>query len=167
MWPGYDLSGLSLLIYRPGEWALVLNPKTKLDGSGPYPASWPRLGVPAILHIGPTPGLVGQLELTYLLGREPIVAIPIPNPIGRPDPHRARSPVAFIVHEAFHGYQRAAFHEANELSDEEYPILDATNSARAALEMRTLGEALAAVQRGDRSNARRWARMFLAERRFR
>ena len=66
VWPGYDLSLQPFLVYRPGRWAVVLNPPGEIEGYRPYPESWPQLGVAALLHLGSTPGLVGQLEFDFV-----------------------------------------------------------------------------------------------------
>jgi len=167
VWPGFDLSSQPLLVYRPGQWAIVLNPPEDVAGYGPYPASWPPLGAPALLHSGAIGGLVGQLEFDYQVGSTTTVAIPIADNLpGQPQP-RVRALFGFVVHEAFHQFQRSAFRGVDEPSEERYPILDRQNNARAALEMRILEDAVRAVERLDSAGARRLAGMFIAQRRFR
>ena len=167
VWPGYDLSLQPFLIYRPGQWAVVLNPPGPIEGYRPYPESWPHLGTAALLHVGATPGLVGQLEFDFLVGPLKTVAVPLADNLPEQTRERARSLFAFVVHEAFHQFQRAAFGEVNEPSEEQYPILDSENSARAALEIHILEDAVRAVERRDLADARRFTSLFLAERRFR
>ncbi len=167
VWPGYDLSLQPFLVYRPGQWAVVLNPPGPIEGYQPYPESWPRLGAPALLHQGATPGLVGQLEFDFPVGPVTMVAVPLADDLRGQARARARSLFAFVVHEAFHQFQRSAFREVNEPSEEQYPILDPANSARAALEVHILEDAVRAVERQDLAASRRLAGLFLAQRRFR
>jgi hypothetical protein len=167
VWPGYDLSVRPFLVYRPGRWAVVLNPPGEIEGYRPYPESWPRLGAPALLHLGVTPDLMGQLEFDFPVGRFTMVAVPLADELPEQARARARSLFAFVVHEAFHQFQRSAFREVNEPSEEQYPILDTANSARAALEIHILEDALRAVERGDSAGSRRLTGLFLAQRRFR
>jgi len=167
VWPGYDLASQPFLVYRPGQWAVVLNPPGSIEQYRPYPESWPRIGAPALLHLGATPGLVGQLELDFPVGPSSMAAIPLVD--GLPDRvlQRPLSLFAFVVHEAFHQFQHSAFGEVDEPSEEEYPILAAPNSARAALEMHVLEDALHAAERHDPAAVRAFTGLFLAERSFR
>jgi hypothetical protein len=167
VWPGYDLSVQPFLVYRPGQWAVVLNPPGDIDGYLPYPRSWPQLAAPALLHLGATPGLVGQLEFDFPVGSARAVAIPIADHLPEQALARARSLFAFVVHEAFHQFQRATFGEVDEPPEERYPILDTENSARAALEIHILEDAVRAVAERDPAGARRFTALFLAQRRFR
>lgn len=167
VWPGYDLSKQPLLIYRPGQWAVVLNPPGAIEGYRPYPKSWPHLGVPAVLHLGATAGLIGQLEFDFPVGPISTVAVPLADNLPAQALQRARSLFAFVVHEAFHQFQRTAFGDISEPSEEEYPILDTENSARAALEIHILQDAVGAVESRDVAGARRFTGLFLAQRRFR
>lgn len=167
VWPGYDLSLQPFLVYRPGRWAVVLNPPGEIEGYGPYPASWPHLGALALLHFGATPGLVGQLEFDFPVGGVTMVAVPLADDLSEQGLARALSVFAFVVHEAFHQFQRSAFREVNEPSEEQYPILDTANSARAALEIHILEDAVRAVERRDLAGSRRMTGLFLAQRRFR
>jgi hypothetical protein len=167
VWPGYDLSLHPFVVYRPGRWAVVLNPPGEIEGYRPYPESWPQLGAPALVHFGATPALVGQLEFDFAVGPTTTVAIPLADNLPEQPLERARSLLAFVVHEAFHQFQRSAFREVNEPSEELYPILDTANSARVALEMHILEDAMRAVERRDRPGVRRLTGLFLAQRRFR
>lgn len=167
VWPGYDLSLQPLLVYRPGRWAVVLNPPGKIEGYRPYPESWPHLGAPALLHQGATPALVGQLEFDFPVGPTAMVAVPLADDLPAQALARPRSLFAFVVHEAFHQFQRTAFGEVDEPSEEQYPILDTANSARAALEIHILEDAVRAVERRDLAGSRRLTGLFLAQRRFR
>jgi hypothetical protein len=166
-WPGYDLSSQPFLVYRPGKWAVVLNPPGEIEDYRPYPPSWPPLAGPALLHLGTNPDLVGQLEFDFPVGRFTMAAVPLGEAFPEDASARASPMFAFVVHEVFHQFQRGAFREVDEPSEEKYPILDAANSARAALEMRILEDAVRAVERGDTGDARRLTGWFLAERRFR
>jgi hypothetical protein len=166
-WPGYDLSEQPFLVYRPGKWAVVLNPPGAIEDYRPYPPSWPPLGAPALVHLGGNPDLVGQLEFDFPVGDVTTVAIPLADNLPEEPVARASSAFAFVVHEAFHQFQRGAFREADEPSEERYPILDAANSARAALEMRIVADAVRALERADSASVRRLTGWFLAERRFR
>jgi hypothetical protein len=167
VWPGYDLSLQPFLVYRPGQWAVVLNPPGDIEGYQPYPASWPQLASPALLKLGATPGLVGQLEFDFPVGSTTTVAVPLADNLPEHALERARSLFAFVVHEVFHQFQRARFGEVDEPSEERYPILDTGNSARAALEIHILEDAVRAVERRDLAGARRLTGLFLAQRRFR
>jgi len=167
VWPGYDLSSQPFLVYRPRRWAVLLNPPREIEGYRPYPESWPQLGAPAMVHLGATPDLLGQLEFDFTVGPITTVAIPLADNLPEQALERARSLFAFVVHEAFHQFQRSAFREVNEPSEELYPILDTANSARAALEIHILEDAVRAVERRDLAGARRLTGLFLAQRRFR
>ena len=61
------------------------------------------------------------------------MAIPLADNLPEEAVERVRSLFAFVVHEAFHQFQRSAFREVSEPSEGLYPILDTANSARAAL----------------------------------
>jgi len=167
VWPDYDLSSQPFLVYRPGRWAVLLNPPGKIEGYRPYPESWPQLGTMAQVHLGAIPDLVGQLEFDFAVGPITTVAIPLADNLPEQTLERARSLFAFVVHEAFHQFQRSAFREVDEPSEELYPILDTANSARAALEIHILEDAVRAVERRDLAGARRLTDWFLAQRRFR
>ena len=91
VWPGYDLSSQPFLVYRPGQWAVVLNPPSKIEGYQPYPESWPRLGAPALLHLGAIPGLVGQLEFDFSVGSITTVAVPLADNLPEQALARSRS----------------------------------------------------------------------------
>jgi hypothetical protein len=167
VWSGYDLSLQPFLIYRPGRWAVLLNAPGDVEGFQPYPESWPRLATPALLRLGDTPGLVGQLEFDLPVGTARVVAVPLADNLPEQTLARAKSLFAFVIHEAFHEFQRTAFSTADGPSEERYPILDTENAARAALEMHILEDAVRAVARRDLAGARRFTRLFLAQRRFR
>lgn len=167
VWPGYDLSTQPFLVYQPGQWAVVVNPPGEIEGYQRYPESWPQLGAPALLHLGDTPDLVGQLEFDFAVGPITTVAIPLADNLPGQALERARSLFAFVVHEAFHQFQRSTYREVDEPSEEQYPILDTANSAGAALEIHILEDAVRAVERGDSAGARKLTDLFLAERRFR
>jgi hypothetical protein len=96
-----------------------------------------------------------------------MVAIPLADNLPAHALERARSLFAFVVHEVFHQFQRSTFGEVDEPSEEQYPILATENSARAALELHILADAVRAAERHDLAEARRFTSLFLAQRRFR
>jgi hypothetical protein len=167
VWPGYDLSEQPFLVYRPGRWAVVFNPPGALEDYQLYPPSWPSTGARALVHLGDNPDLVGQLEFDFPVGNITVAAVPLGETLPEDALARASSVFAFVVHEAFHQFQRGAFREVDEPSEERYPILDAANSARAALEMRILEDAVQAVERRDSASVRQSTDWFLAQRLFR
>ena len=163
-WPGYDLSAQPFLVYRPEQWAVLVNPRGSAAGFAPYPAHWPRLGAPALLHAGPSEGLVGQLVFDYQVGDTTVVAVPILTETARQLGSPWRYLFGFVAHEAFHQFQRSAFREIDTPAEEAYPILDARNNALAALEMHVLRDASLAVAAGDGAAARHLAGLFAAVR---
>lgn len=154
LWPGYDLSRQPFLVYGP-DWALLVNPRGVPPG---FEAATLPGDIDAARHCGALPGLAGQLAFDYQLGDDTVAAIPLTADL---PPVYA---LGFVVHEAFHQFQHAHFAEEDEPSEEAYPILDAENSARAALELRILADAAARLARGDTVGARQSARAFLAAR---
>jgi hypothetical protein len=158
IWPGYDASARPLLLYVPDRWALLLNAPTVPEGFTPYPADWPPLGAPAALHRGTLGDLSGQLEFDFEVAGVRVAAVPFL-------PSMLASPVqafAFVVHEAFHQYQRERFGGVESGSEERYPMLDTVNTALTVVEMRLLADAVAAVARGDRAAVLGDARAFIA-----
>jgi hypothetical protein len=139
-----------------------------VEGFSPYPADWPPLGVPALLHRGTLGRLAGQLE--FDLDIDGFRTVAIAPAAGVPGGRRAAVGLGFmfIVHEAFHQFQRDAFLSlAGDEPEEEYPILDGENTALASLEMHLLMDAIDAAARGDTVLTREIAGEFLAVRRER
>jgi len=165
LWPGYDLAVQPVLVYRPGRWVVLLNPPPETAGFNDYPADWPPLGVPVRWRPGPDPGLVGQLVFDHDLGTCRVAAIPLDPPPGVESP--AVYLFQFVIHEAFHQFQRTTFRDVEIPTEEKYPILDSENAAQAALEMFILRDAVRAAAHGDAAAAREMAAMFIAVRRYR
>lgn len=163
-WPGYDLSIQPFLVYRPEQWAVLVNPRGAAAGFAAYPTHWPRLGASALLRTGPIEGLVGQLVFDYQTGDTTVVAVPILTETARQLGSPWRYLFAFIAHEAFHQFQRSAFREIDTPAEEAYPILDARNNALAALEMHVLRDAGLAAEARDTAAARHFAALFAAVR---
>lgn len=156
LWPGYDPASRSLLAYRPGGWAVLVNPPAPdPPGWAPYPEEWPPLSPPALVKRDGVDGLVGQLSFGHQVPGGRTVAVPLYDSIPAELGPRDRYLYAFLAHESFHQYQREAFSDVDTPSEESYPILDVENNARAALEMRALERAVSALDRGDTSQARR------------
>lgn len=154
-WRNYRLADEPLLAYRPEGWAVLINPpEPNPEGWTPYPEDWPALPVPALVRPGGIEGLIGQLAFNHEVPGGRAVAVPlfpeIPPELGPRD----RYLFAFLNHESFHQHQRSAFADVDTPSEEAYPILNAENNARAALEMQVLEEALAALEGGDTAAVR-------------
>jgi hypothetical protein len=171
IWPGFDLSRQPFLVYRAGRWALLVGEVPDAEGFGPYPDGWPDLRHPVAFHAGALEGLAGQLVLDFPVGSAHVAALGIPDVVpsvpgmeGIPDEAIV---MGYVVHEAFHRYQEEAFGEIPWEREERYPILERRNTALAAVEMRLLERALAALERGDRERALGEVRRFLAVRRER
>lgn len=152
IWPGFDLSRQPFIVYQQ-EWALLFNGPDSVDGFQKYPASWPRLEARVLYCPGQYKDLVGQLAFDVPVDTLKAVAL---GYIGVP----AISFFAYVVHEAFHQYQRQAFGDIPWAREELYPIEDTENTALAVLEMRLLQEALKAKH----SQRRELIREFLAVR---
>jgi hypothetical protein len=163
-WPGYDASSRPLAVYRVGRWSVLLNPPSlhPVDGWLEYPDSWPRLSRPAWFKPDGDRGLVGQLAFDYEVPGGQVVAVPLyeqlPSEYGQRDLYL----YSFIVHEAFHQFQRHHFSDVETPSEEFYPMLDSVNNALAGLELRALKEALEALFEADSTRARESAVLALA-----
>ncbi len=164
VWDGYDLSTQKILIYSPGRWAMLLNYNEPISNYTAYPSHWPDLSAPALFRWGEIEELAGQLYFNYEIGADKTVAIPIytevPGELG-PMPLVM---FAFIVHEAFHQFQRKVFQDMESFSEEKYPINDVENSALVALEMHILKDAVRQVGLGNVDEVRHLAEMFVAVR---
>jgi hypothetical protein len=164
IWPGYDLSRRPFLVYIPGSWALLVNPPEGAREFGPLPAGWPPLGIKAGFFDRQYRDLVGQLAFDFDVDGTKVVAIGlIEGQFPGPD-SGLPALFGFIVHEAFHQYQSEAFGEIPWEREERYPILDAGNSALAALEMKVLNDAVGASLAGRRPEAEGLIREFIAVR---
>lgn len=164
LWNGYDLSTQEILIYSPGRWAMLLNHNEPISNYTAYPSHWPDLSVPALIRWGEIEELAGQLYFNYEVGADKTVAIPIYTEV--PDELGPMPLVmfAFIVHEAFHQFQRKVFRDMESFSEEKYPILDIENNALVALEMHILQDAVRQVGIGNINEVRHFAEIFVAVR---
>ncbi len=168
VWPGYDLAERPFLVYLPDRWAILVNAPRPTEGFTAYPEDWPPLGAVAILHRGPFKDLAGQLEFNLEIGGIETVAIAPTRGLRAGRRAAIGLGFTFIVHEAFHQFQRDTFQSIpNDLPEEEYPILDSENTALASLEMHILRDALRAAARADTARARESAAEFLAVRKER
>jgi hypothetical protein len=168
VWPGYDLSHRSFLAYLPGRWAVLVNAPDSVDGFTAYPKDWPPLGAPALVHTGAFGVLVGQLAFDLDIGNVSTVAIPLSLTTTGDRRGSIGNGFRLIVHEAFHQFQHDAFASIpNDMSDEEYPMLDGENTALASLEAQILIDAIRAIGRGDSAEVRELAEEFVAVRRAR
>lgn len=163
-WPGYDASSRPLVVYRVGRWSVLLNPPSlhPVDGWVEYPDSWPRLSRPAWFKPDGDRGLVGQLAFDYEVPGGQVVAVPLYEQLRSDYGRRDLYLYSFIVHEAFHQFQRHHFSDVETPSDEFYPMLDSVNNALAGLELRALNEALEALFEADSTRARESAVLALA-----
>ena len=151
IWPGYDASARPLLLYVPDRWALLLNAPTVPEGFTPYPADWPPLGAPAALHRGTRRRSVRPAGIRLRGVRRPGGGGPVPAE------HAGLAGAGVHVHRP-RGVppvpaRRAA--SATDMADEEYPMLDAGNTALASVEARLLMDAVSAAGRHDRDEATR------------
>jgi hypothetical protein len=168
VWPGYDLSQRPFLVYLPDRWAVLVNAPHPVEDFSYYPEDWPRLGAPALVHRGPYEKLAGQLEFNFEIDGLKTVAVAPTRGLEAGRRAAIGFGFTFIVHEAFHQFQRDAFRSiANDQPEEEYPILDGENTALASLEMLILMDAIRAVAQAETTLARRLTAEFLAVRRER
>lgn len=167
LWPGYSLAEQPFVVYVPERWALLFNYEGEMEEFGPLPEGWPELGCVVRYHDGTYDGLVGQLAFYVAVGDTVTVAVGLPEKM----PASTEAPeifaYAYIVHEAFHQYQYAAFGEIPWAREELYPILEAENAALASLEVRILWDALRAVMEGRDEDVRSGVERFFAVRRHR
>jgi hypothetical protein len=163
-WPGYDASSRPLVVYRVGRWSALLNPPSShpVDGWVDYPESWPPLSRPAWFKPDGDPSLVGQLAFDYEVPGGLVVAVPLYEQLPSDYGERDLYLYGFIIHEAFHQFQRNVFSSVETPSEEFYPMLDSVNNALAGLELRALKEALEALLEGDCTRARESAVLALA-----
>lgn len=165
IWPGFDLSAQPFIVYIPGEWTLLFNYTGEIEGFEPYPESWPSINSEAKVRFGDFEGLMGQLEFNFNLGNLKTVAIGFPKDFFA---FREESEYlmifSFIVHEAFHQYQREKFGEIPWAREELYPILNIENSSLAYLELKLLADAYQAL---EADNSRKCKQLFEDFRRIR
>jgi hypothetical protein len=163
-WPGYDASSRPLLVYRVGKWSVLLNPPLPhpVDGWVAYPDSWPRLSRPAWFQPGGDPRLVGQLAFDYEVPGGSVVAVPLYEQLPAEYGQRDIGLYSFIVHEAFHQFQRHNFADVETLSEELYPMLDSVNNALAGLELRALKDAVLTLGEADSVRTHESAMLALA-----
>ena len=138
LWPGYDLARQPFIAYLPERWAILFNGPQRAEGFSPPPAGWPDLWPSMQVCLGQYRDLAGQLVLDLPLDSLRIAAVPYQG-------RSAAEEIAFLVHEAFHQYQAAAFGEIGWEREEKYPIEDRENTALAVLEARLLIDALNAA----------------------
>jgi hypothetical protein len=167
VWDGYDLSTRKTLLYIKGRWAVLLNHSAPIPGYTEFPNRWPPLSVPAMFHWGGIEDLAGQLYFNYEVDTVKTVAIPVYTEVPEKLGPAPLVMFAFIVHEAFHQYQRQAFQDMESFSEERYPILDVENNALAALEMLILKDVIRQIDLEDADAVRRLAEMFVAVREYR
>ena len=160
IWPGYNLASQPFLTYMPERWALLFNYPDSVDGFKPYPPDWPSLGTSVQIHHGQYRDLIGQLGFNTAIGSDQVVAVGFQD-------RSVLEHFGYIVHEAFHQYQFAAFGEIPWKREELYPIENAENTALAVLEMDILMDALKAAQANKNSQCRELVGQFLAVRNYR
>ncbi len=167
-WPGFDLARHPFIAYLPERWALLVNAPVPVEAFADYPADWPPLDAQAAIRMGPLGTLVGQLVFDLDLGSFVTLAIPLSGPASQDRRGAIGNGFTFIAHEAFHQYQHDEFLSIpDDMADEEYPMLDAGNTALASLEARLLMDALGAADRHDRDDATALAEEFVGVRRAR
>ncbi len=164
IWPGYDLSEISFIVYIPGKWTLLFNTNIEIDPFASYPEDWPELGTAVLYHKGPYKGLVGQLAFNFEVGDFKTVAIGFPEEFIESVSQPELRIFGTIIHEAFHQYQFEHFGEIPWAREELYPIHFKRNSALAYLEMRLLMDALLQMKNDDKERCREYMEQFIAVR---
>ena len=166
-WPGYSLARQPFVLYVPDRWLMLFNAAPGREGFGAPPDGWPDLDGAYSFRDGGYPGLVGQLAFDVPIGDTLVVAVGLPKELPAGVENLELEIFSYVVHEAFHQYQHAAFERTTWCREEIYPISDEENSALAWLEMRILEEALGAVVAGDDELCRRRAEQFAGVRSLR
>jgi hypothetical protein len=171
IWPGYDLSRQPFLVYRPDRWALLFNVSEAVDDFGPVPEGWPEFGCPVLYHAGRYRDLAGQLVFDFQVGGHKVVAVGLPDDAFQ-ETEVQGVPVdvylaGYVIHEGFHQYQSTAFGDIPWAREEQYPILDKTNTALAVLEVRILRDILTSIEKKEDKRIPDLAGMFAAVRRVR
>jgi hypothetical protein len=157
LWPGYDLARQPFIAYLPERWAILFNDPQRAEGFSPPPAGWPDLWPSLLVCPGQYRDLAGQLVLDLPLDSLRVAAVPYQG-------RSAAEELAFLVHEAFHQYQSAAFGEIGWEREEKYPIEDRENTALAVLEARLLMDALNAAAVEDAATRDACLKQFIAVR---
>jgi hypothetical protein len=158
---------MPFIVYIPGKWALLFNQADPVGRFGAPPPEWPELGTPVLFCEGQYRDFVGQLLFDVEIDDIVTAAVGFPDSfpasIDQPDVKA----FAYMVHENFHQYQRAAFGEIPWEREEKYPIEDVDNSTLAYLEMKLLSRAVESMARDDRESCRRFTEQFVAVRQAR
>jgi hypothetical protein len=157
IWPGFNLDQFPFLVYVPERWALLVNAPASVNGFTEYPGQWPELFTRALFHQGRWGELVGQLVFDLSVDSCVVAAVAY-------DGKGERSFFEFIVHENFHQFQHARFGEIPWVREELYPIENASNTALATLEIRSLIDALRFVKQDQADSVRSAVAWFLAVR---
>lgn len=145
IWPGYDLSGESYLVYMPNDFVLYLNGKKAPAEFEPYPPDWFDLGTNAFIHFGVYRDLVGQFAFDFSIDSTKTFAMGMPKDLLFSLENPSYTLLSTTIHEGFHQYQHTHFGEIPWAREELYPILDAENTALASMEMQILKDALKAM----------------------
>lgn len=167
VWPGYNLSESPVIVYLPGEWALLLNYKKEVDGFNSYPENWPDLRTDVQIYYGQYKDLAGQLVFNFQVDTIRVAAINIPLKYFKEYEANVAYAFGFIAHEAFHQFQHDNFGEIVWAREEKYPILDKENTALAYLEMQLLIDAVKMMQTGNDKKCSELIKQFIAVRDFR
>ncbi len=131
IWPGFDFSSQTVLVYEPNNWVLLLNAESRPKGFENIPGEWPDLGATSYVYFGKYKDLSGQLTFNYDIDGHTTVAIGLISSNFSIDYQLAE----YIVHESFHQFQASEFNSFPYYREEYYPILNPENAAMAFLEM--------------------------------
>jgi len=164
IWPGFNLCEMPFIVYIPGKWALLFNYPGEIEGFNDYPEDWPELETRVLIHKGHYKNLVGQLVFDYEIGNIKTVAIGLPTEPPAQFSNPEVTLFAFIVHEAFHQFQREKFGEIPWAREEKYPILNSKNTALAFLEMKILIDFLENMKRNELATVKNCIHEFAAAR---
>jgi len=165
IWPGFDLSKQPFLVYIPEKWVLLVNSNRTMPGFSSYPEDWPDIHTDAMIYYGNYEGLMGQLQFDFKMDSLVTVAVGLPEGFLPVDSSDIMIRVfSFIIHEAFHQFQRQNFGDIPWVREERYPILDPENTASAYLEMQILKDALIAMNGQQSAPCRDLCRHFAAVR---
>ncbi|MEK7287307.1 MAG: hypothetical protein AAB091_01935 [Elusimicrobiota bacterium] len=135
LWPGYKVFDKPILLNTPGETAILIAMADPPDGYLRYPApSAPRVPV-YILNGGISNA--PYMDFDYQINGQSAFLYRVESGAG------ADETFATVVHERFHGFQDSW--KSSSGGNQNYPVLDEVNLALAALEQRTLADALGAT----------------------
>ena len=160
IWPGYNLDQISLIVYIPERWAMLLNAPPFADSFVDYPSAWPDMQTNVLYYPGQYRELVGQLAFDVHIDSIAVAAVAFTG-------QKARSFLEFVVHENFHQFQHTRFGEIQWEREELYPIEDVTNTALACMEILLLKEALEFLSNSARDSAHCRIMQFVATRSYR